>query len=395
MKNGFFDIFKSKVDVKIQGKNIDRFLHKLVHLKIQLLDVVYLRPNEVKVRVYAADYEKMQEIKTIYEMETLDSHGTLKFKKVLSTYRYLLFFMIFGCCFLFFLSRIIFEIEIVHTDKALRELLGKEMEAHGLSLYHFRRSYEELQTIKKDILEKHKTDIEWLEIETVGTKYVVRVEARKLPEEKPVFKKQNVVAKKEAIIKRVEAKSGEIIRNVNDYVKAGDVVISGEIKLNEETKGTIKAEGTIYGEVWYFVKVEYPYVYQEEKTTSKRRNAFVLHFLNQEFDLWPFSKFSDKKVLASRTLKHSFLPIWFGYERQQEVKRIEEVNTAEEAMNRALELATEKMKSKLNDKEKIIDRKSLKVDMKESKIVMEVFFTVYEDITDYQEIQNLPEEKPE
>ena len=45
------------------------------------------------------------------------------------------------------------------------------------------------------------------------------------------------------------------------------------------------------------------------------------------------------------------------------------------------------MKSKLNEKEYIIDTKKQKVEENNSKIILEVFFSVYEDITDYQLIE--------
>ena len=50
------------------------------------------------------------------------------------------------------------------------------------------------------------------------------------------------------------------------------------------------------------------------------------------------------------------------------------------------------MKSQLNDNEYIIDQKNLKVSIKDSKIILDTFFTVYEDITSYKKIEELIEE---
>ena len=48
--------------------------------------------------------------------------------------------------------------------------------------------------------------------------------------------------------------------------------------------------------------------------------------------------------------------------------------------------------SKLNDKEKIIETKDLKVDVKDSKIDLEMFIVVYQNITDYRIISSIMEE---
>ena len=57
-----------------------------------------------------------------------------------------------------------------------------------------------------------------------------------------------------------------------------------------------------------------------------------------------------------------------------------------EAINKAENLAKEKITSKLSDNEYIIDTKKLKVEENNSKILLELFVSVYEDITDYREI---------
>ena len=44
------------------------------------------------------------------------------------------------------------------------------------------------------------------------------------------------------------------------------------------------------------------------------------------------------------------------------------------------------MAKELSNQEYIIDNKVLKVNVKENKVVVDIFFVVYEDITDYAEI---------
>src|SRR5699024_3142798 len=87
---------------------------------------------------------------------------------------------------------------------------------------------------------------------------------------------------------------------------------------------------------------------------------------------------------------HPFLPISLVKEEQKEVIRKDVVYTEEEALNEAIKMARKKIENGLDKKEYIISQKNLKVDMRNSKIVVDVFFSVYENITGYRDI---PEEE--
>ena len=79
---------------------------------------------------------------------------------------------------------------------------------------------------------------------------------------------------KDAIIKKIVASNGEIISNVNSYVKKGDIIVSGEIKHNEEIKKLVKAKAKVYGEVWYKVNITIPLTYYEEIYTNNVNTGY-------------------------------------------------------------------------------------------------------------------------
>lgn len=383
--------FQSKLSLKVTGKHIERFIHKLYQHQIEILKISYPNDKTAILIVYEKDYEAVMNLKTIYEIEEIGSSGPIRIKIKMKKNSLFIGAILFGLAILFFLSRLIFSIEIVHTNKEIRALLLTELEEHGLKEYSIKKSFQELEKIKEDIVSRNRDTIEWLEIETVGTKYVVRVEMRKLEKAKENGAIRNVVAKKSAILRNVEATRGEIIRNTNDYVKEGDIVISGNLKLNEEVKDQVSADGKIYGEVWYKVTVTYPFAYQEISRTGKKQTAYVLKFLNQSFQLYPWKKYQTKITKTEPLLTHLFLPFSFVKEQQFETREIDEVYTEDEVIAKAALLAKKKMESQLSEKEKIISQKNLKVEIKDSKIVLEVFMTVLEDITSYQNIEKVEE----
>lgn len=386
MKNKLLNKMTNKIKLNIKGKNIERFIKRLKSNNIDLLKIENIKYNEVNIIVYQKDYEKIIELKTVYDVSKLDIYGIIKVREVISIYKYIISFIVLGVFVLIFLSNVIFNIEVIHTDSEVRQFLLTELENYGLKKYKLKKSYSKIQDIKNSILEKYKDKIEWLEIEESGTTYIVRLEERIIPDNVLENEKQNVVASKSAIIKNIIAENGEVVRNVNDYVEKGDIVISGNIYLNENVKETIRANGRIYGEVWYNVTVEYPYIYSEIKEKYNYQNVYVLKFLNNSLEL-TFNRFKDKRIEEDVILYHPIVPISFVKQKQKEIETISLVLTSDEAKDKAILEAVNKMNEKLDDDEKILDYKLLKFDIKDDKVVLNMFFTVYENITSYGKIE--------
>ena len=388
MKNSFLFNLRSSIVLNIKGKNVNRFINKLVKQNINILNIRYINYKEIEIRVFKSDLEKIEKIKSIYELSEVNSYGLIKIKKILIKNKILLFFMFIGFLFILLLTNVIFDVEVVHNKKEIQELLISELKRYGITEKKFVKSFNEIEKIKKEILEKYKDKLEWIEIERVGTKYIVRVEERKIPNSDVETQNRNIVAKKSAIIKTIIAENGVVVKNVNDYVKAGDVIVSGSIYLNEALKSVVRANGKVYGEVWYKSEVEMPFVYYEENYTSNTNKVLTLSFLNKKFELFNFNKFENKEIDEKNIVKHLFLPIKLSLETQREVKKTDKIYTIDEAIEMAKNKSISSMESKLNDKEYIISSKNLKVEIKESKIVLEMFFSVYEDITDYKIIED-------
>lgn len=392
MKNNFFLFFKSKIKINIKGRKIERFIKRLADNKINIYNMEMINRNEANIVILKSDYLKVLNIKSIYEFNIVGGTGMIKIRKTLKLNSLILVFLVIGIIVLQILSRMIFSIEVVHTDKSIRNKMLSELEKYGLKIHAFKKNYDEVQKIKEQILTNHKDDIEWLEIENIGTKYIVRLEERKIKNNEESNEKRHVIASKNAIIKKIEAENGEIVKEINSYVNAGDIIISGNITLNEQVKNTVSASGHVYGEVWYKVKVDYPLAYSEKHETGNSQKILVFNFLNKSYELG-FKKYKDKNVSSKTLLKHIFLPISLTYDNQRELIVIDEVYTIEQAIKKAEERAYSEINSKLNDKEKILSSKNLKVDVNDSKIELEMFFTVYEDITEYQKIEeNIVEE---
>ena len=376
----------SKVLLKIKGRKTNRFIKRLNSNDIEILSLLTVSDNVVIIKVYYSDLDTIYKLKSIYEVEIIRTYGFLWIKKFLKINKHLIIASIVGFMIFIFLTNIIFDIEVVHSNKDLRNLVKEELTNNGITKYSFKKSYDEINGIKEKIVKAHKDRIEWLEIENVGVKYIVRLEEREIIKNNDSNHPRSLVAKKDAIIKKVIADKGDIVKDENTYVKKGDVIVNGEIMLNDNSMGKVRALGKVYGEVWYVVKTSYPFVYYEETDTGRKHNIYKIKFLNKNFE-FTLHKFKHKKNNEKVILKHNLLPLSFIYDRQRELKIKSQVLTFDEALIKAQALAISKINKNLSKDEYIIRFKHLKSSVNNSTIDIEMFFAIYEDITDYKEIE--------
>ena len=386
-------MLKSKINIKVKGNNIERFIKRLKNNNIDILKIKYLSKNEIIIRIYKEDLDKLISIKTIYEITIIDYLGLEKYKLSIKNNKYIIISIMICLIWLYILSNIIFHIDIITNDTDMKNILIKELKEYKIEKYKFKKSYNKLQYIKKEILSKHKNEIEWIEIETIGTKYIVRYEPRIINEEKKQYELRNIIAKKDAVIKNLYVSNGQIIKNINSYVKKGDIIVSGYIKLNDSIKDTISSNGIVYGETWYKVTIDYPYKYKEEYKTGKEKKLFVFKFLNKDIELFNFNKYKTKKVEDKTILKNNILPIKFVIQKQYETKKYEENNNEKELIDNALKYSNKKIEEKLSENEYISDYKILNKIKKDKSIELNIFYSVVEDITEYQVIEEYKEEE--
>lgn len=392
MKNNILYLLKSKLNINIKGNNIERFIKRLKNNNIEILNIVYISKDEINIKIYKYDYDKVIKLKTIYEIEIIDYYGLIKTRNNFLNNKYIIMFIFISLIVLYITTSLIFKIDVITNDSKMEKELIEALEELGIKKYKFKKNYIELQEIKNKLLNKYRDTIEWLEIENIGTKYIIRYEPRiknEIEEDKPL---RNIVAKKDAIITSMNISSGQIIKSVDSYVKKGDIIVSGYIKLNESIKDTVSSSGTIYGQTWYNVTINYPYVYKEVKETGNTNDVFVIKILGKNIELFNFNKYNTKKVFEKVLLKNNLLPIKLVKQKQIETIEINEKNNEEQLIKNAVNLAKKKIEENLKEGEYIKDYKILNKTIYTESITLNIFFNVVENITEYQTIEKYVEE---
>ena len=380
MRNRYLETFDRIIKVRIVGSNINNYLRRVIKKRINIIQLNSISYREVHVILSYSEYKKLLELKSIYEITILENLGSRKIEENIKKNGILLLFMVLGLFIIIFLSNMIFSIDIIHQDSEIRKLLSSELKKYGVVKYALKKDYEELENIENRILESNKDRLEWIEISVYGTKYIVRVEERKVNKEESSYQYQSIVSKKDAVIVRIDAVSGEKVKSVNEYVKTGDVVISGYIMKPDNSKVPTKAMGDVYGEVWYEVNVDYPIVYQETSFTGKSKVVYAFYFLNHRIGLFDFDEYRSFDTKRTILLKSNMLGFSFVREKQFEVLVKDEVYTEDIAKVKAIDYIKDKLFRDNSDILEIRDVKIMEFNSDADSIEFRLFVRAVENI---------------
>lgn len=374
--------------IKITGKSLKYFFDFIIRKKI---NIYYLEQHKdyIIMVVDYEDYKIIKKIKTTNKIIVLNRYGTLKIVYILEKYKYVLLSFFVTILMLIFLSNVIFDVQVIHTKEDIRDIIYNDLEKFGIKKYNLVKNYSSKEKIKNKILSLEKDKIEWLEIERVGTKYVINVEERKKNKKEDDSNVQDIIAKKDALITNIDASYGEIVKKNNDYVKKGDTIISGVIKNKDKAVTKVRARGKVYGEVWYKVTLHIPRHYYEEKYTGKKKNVFSIKFFKDSYSFFDYKKYKNFKTIENIILSNNYMPIKFSFDTQKEIEVIDKYYDLKNCDQVAFRLGRDSLIRKIGNDSSIISKKILKKSIKDSKIIVEVFFKVEEDITDSKDISDL------
>lgn len=378
-----------RIKVKGETNHPKYFIKDLVNQKIELFSIEQ-KENSVELIINQEDYKKLLKMKTIRNLKVINTYGKSKIIYLFKHKGYYLLLFLFGILLNILFSNLIFQVEVETPNQELQKQVLKDLKELGIEKYRFKPSYEKVQSIKKQIKEKESSSIEWMEIEESGTKYIVKVEEKK-QNEKEVCYPRNIIAKKKAILTRIESSEGEVSKKKQDYVEKGEVVISGLIHNKERIVSKRCATGTIYGETWYKVIVELPKektIYQE---TNKKQYSISLKLFQKEWTYPSKPKISQKNEY--NIIKSNILPFQVSFQKQIIFLSNKELYTKQEWEEIAFQKGIEELEKHLSAKPNILRKNVLKKTTKNSKIIIEVFFAIEEDITDYQDITEIDIEK--
>jgi len=383
-----------RVKIEIKGKNPDYLFKEMIHHKMNIYSFEKDK-NTIRVILDKKDYNEIRKIKTTYQIKIVREYGISHLKRFFKKYKFLIIGFLIGFIFIERMSHLIFQIEINHNNQKLVKVVEKDLKEYGIEKFHWKKNYKEREQIKRKILEKEKNYLEWIEIEEIGTKYKISLEERKKENPKEECIPRNVIAKKNAIILDINTSVGEVKKKKQDYVEKGEIIVSGLIHNKEDIVGKKCARAIIYGETWYNLKVLVPETIKQTKVLKEKKWGITIQIFQKKWS--SLNNSSTYKKKEYNIIESKIVPIKLGFSRFQKVKEIERKRTQEEIKSIALEEIENQIQKQISKEEEVLQKKVLKMTKKDSKIEVEVFLKLKENITDFQDIkeEEIKEEKEE
>ncbi len=363
-------------------KDYYKLIYKLQYINIFIYDIKYA-DNKIHLKINNDDYERIKKYLVSYNFKKESNTGIYKIIQKINDNKIFISCLMIGIIVFIVLSNLVVKINIIHENSEIRELIKEELDDYGVKVLSFKKNYKELDEIRNKILDKYPEKLDWMEFEVNGMIINVKVEERIITDINKENKVCDLVAVKPGVINDILVTSGDILVNINDYVREGDILATGIIKYNEEDKRYTCASGSVYATVWYTVSVTIPLNYYEYVETG-----------NKKYNLIWENNGNKKKILKSRfenynsKLNNIFHIFDFKLylEEEKETEKILKTYSENEALEVGVEKAINNVKIKLNDNDEIIDKKVLKKTVNDSKMDIEVFVIAKEVISAQKEV---------
>lgn len=354
--------------IKVKN-NIKRFINKCNKYNIELYNINYLDKDNIIVKINKDDYKNIKTYNYYSEIEIYRNVGIDYLLNKIYLLKYFIGSFILCLILTYIVSNIILKINVIHSNKNIRELVSDELYEYGIRKYSIKKDFNQIENIKNKILENNKDKLEWISITNIGMTYVVRVEERIIDEEIKENEYCNVVATKESIITNIFSDKGEILVNVNDLVRKDDILIDGNLKLNEETKSYTCANGKVMGKVWYNTNISLKRDYIKKEYTGKKRYNFIIN--HKVLRNNKYNKFDKKYIINNR-----FIKLYKEIEYIEKKYKYNEIGS----VNKALLEIDKKFNSKLGNNGKVLNKKILNKTINDKEISLNVFVVTEENI---------------
>ena len=363
--------------IKIEVSHfLERFFDKCIKNNINLYDIHYITEEKCTMIINLNDYKSIKKLNYYSDIKIVKYEGLLGIKKHVKDNIY--FYLIFIFCFALMdiITSYIVDINVIHENKSIRNLVKKELEEHNIKKFSLAYDFDELEKIKNEILKDNPTTLEWMSITKEGMKYIIRVEERII--KNPVNKEgyRHVIASKDGKVTKILSTKGDVLVRSGEYVKKGQRLISGEITLYDNIKGNTLATGTVYGDVWYTAKIAYP-----KKEAIKMETGKTRYNLNINNKIFLKNKYKYFYQENKREIKILGLKIKIYKEKEYNIK----VSTLQDdvVIKRATEKVENEFLTKLKNTGEVKKISVLEKDFDDEYGYIEFFVMTNEIISEY------------
>ena len=324
------------------------------------------------------NYKDYKSIKIRFNSRIIRYYGVSFINNFILVNRYFIISLFICFLLLYNLCNTIYEININCEDENVLNKLNDFLVLNNFSLKRKVFKYEKINDLKDKIL-KNINEIEWIEFERVGTSYNIDVSLKFFGNKNIIGDKSNIIASRDGVIRHIVVHNGEKLREENEFVKKGDIIVSGRIYNGCKLVDEVESSAQVFAETWYLVKINVPLIYNES-TVKDSFNHYYIDFFGKKISLIgqynPINSVRENMCILDK----GYLPFKVYKEKVFILENVSNNISYEEAVDYGIKMGVSEIEKMLDDGEYIISKNVLKKGLKSSKMYIEVFFKVYEDI---------------
>ena len=186
---------------------------------------------------------------------------------------------------IFFLSgTVIWGIKIDGNARLSEREVLTELRRCGLSVGS-RKSGLDVSAIENRVLIES-DEISWISVNIIGTVAEVEIREIEVEEEREQYLASNIVAARDGQIELFEDVRGNIVLNIGDYVRKGELIVSG--LYDSQTQGIryTDVKGRVLARTERDISVSIPFKYEKKRYTGKVFTEKYLIFFEKEIKFY-------------------------------------------------------------------------------------------------------------
>ena len=203
---------------------------------------------------------------------------------------------------LFFGSFCVWDFEVEGEAEVSEEQILRVLAAHGVKIGVLSEKIDSEKLRNEVLLEL--PELSWIAVNVKGFKAYVQVRPRiHAPEVVKEGETVNIIARRDAVVEKVQPLWGEAVVLGGMTVKEGDLLISGVSHRGGQEVQLLSAVGRVEGRTWYTLTTEMPLTREEKCPTGEKKTALSLVIGSRRIKIFGNSRYSGMKYdkISDRT----------------------------------------------------------------------------------------------
>lgn len=384
------NFFTGYISFQCKGENIEILLNECLKENVIIWDISTGNSMECYGNIKYIDYSSLEEIckQLNFEITILQEHGLPFIFKRLIAKKELVLSFIFSIVIILFLSNIVWSIHITGLPEEIERKVEEQLKEYGVTkgnfIFHTPQPSSLQQQLINDIPE-----LLWIGVERKGTTFHFEGVEKIIVNERESLPPRHLIANKQSIVKKLHVKQGQPVVKVNDFVKENDLLISGKIPYAEEEVAEnivyVAAEGEVYGETWYEISISLPLEGKYDRLTGERIVKDYFDISSISIPYYGFWKKEFKQYVLKEEIYPVYFLFWktpFNIKKQYLYESVPNYYsyTYEEAVEKGVELAIERLKRQIGQDITIVTKNVLQETEENGKVNLILFIAVEENI---------------